>query len=183
MALAVPDGAPEVLVVTEVLPVAVPLTRTLPEPEINVVAADEDVVIDSVPVIKVDEDVKSDAALIKVLDIVGDVADDSGIDELGRNVEAGLVPVLVEVEAVVVAEVVSVVEVAKVIWLEEVTVAVEISDDKVEVLVDCVSETVVLVLVVVIVVPTVVESGRIGTLVVEIVLELLEDAVVPNDEQ
>lgn len=177
--LLVAELAPEVMVV---LPVVVPPVRLLPEPEMGVVVVDGDVLVAPVPVV---DDAEPDATLVRVLDIpvdVGDdVVDDSGVLEVfDRDADAVLVPVTVIVEAVVVV---------RVVWLARDVVIVElavvdVSDgEEVEVLVVCVSETVVLVLVVVVVIPTVVESGRIGTLVVEVVLALLDDVVVPNDEQ
>jgi hypothetical protein len=172
--LAVAELAPEVIVV---LPDAVPLMRPLLEPEIGVVAVDGDVVASPVPVVRIVDDAESDTILVKVFDIPVDVADDSGVPEVFDKDVADAVVVL---GSVIVVPVV----VVTVVWPVEVAVVADVSvGEGVEVLVVCVSETVVLVLMVVVVVPPVVESGRIGTLLVEIVLVLLDDVVLPNDEQ
>lgn len=172
--LLVAELAPEVMVV---LPVPVPLVRLLPEPEMTEVVVDGDVLVAPVPVVG---DAEPDATLVKVLDTPVDVGDDdSGVLVFERDADAVLGPVTVVVEAVVVV---------RVVWLARDVIVelavVDVSDGEgVEVLVICVPETVVLVLVVVVVVPGVVESGRIGTLVVELALALVDDVVVPSDEQ
>lgn len=172
--LAVAELAPEVMVV---LPDAVPLMGLLVEPEMGVVAVDGAVVAVPVPVVRIVDDVEPDTILVKLFDIPVDVADDSGVPEV---FDKDVVDAVVVLGSVIVVPVV----VVTVAWPVKVAVVADVSVGKgVEVLVVCVSETVVLVLVVVVVVPPVVESGRIGTLLVEVVLVLLDDVVLPNDEQ
>lgn len=172
--LAVVELAPEVMVV---LPDAVSLMRPLPELEIGVVAVDRDVVASTVAVVRMVDDEEPDTILVKVFDTPVDVTDDSGVPEV---LDKDVVDVVVVLGSVIVVPVV----VITVVWPVEVAVVADISVGVgVEVLVVCVSETVVLVLVVAVVVPPVVESGRIGTVLVEIVLVMLDDVVLPNDEQ
>jgi hypothetical protein len=98
------------------------------------VAEDGDIVVDSVPIVRIVDDVEPDTILVKVFDIPVDVVDDLEVPEVPDKDVVDVVVVLV-------------------------------------------------VLVVPVVVPTVVKSGSIGTLLVEVVLVLLDDVVLPNDEQ
>lgn len=160
--LAVAELAPEVMVV---LPDPVPLMRPLPEPEIGVVAVDGDVVAVPVPVVRIVDDAEPDTTLVKVFDIPVDVAvaDESGVPEV---FDKDVVDAAVVLGSVIVVPVVVVTVACPV----EVVVVADSVGEGVEVLV-------------LVVVPPVVESGRIGTLLVEVILVLLDDVPLPNDEQ